>query len=347
MSLEDSDEGLVLAAPKFWFWRRIRTSDQDLAADIETVRGLINGISSTSVRTSDQSTLSKLREMQDKYRVCLQSFNTPFVNVVMIRQNISGIRQDAASLYDRESLAGEWLSLKPRLQQPPDDHAEYDLAAQEVDKFFDRRNGGDACDEKYVREVIAKVRSYVDRLVIAEIAKSVIWKRQIYTLTFAICLPLVAAFCYLFLSQTKEEHALATTVVAGAIGSTLSAIAAPSPGGGEDRGYPLAQFYLVRPVIGAIAGLFLFLAFKNASSIADVKFPYLYAAAIALGFAEQRFILALGELSKKISEQAGRGLMLDGVKRRPEPASAKRARVSSEDSAKTRAHRIPSSKAET
>lgn len=95
-------------------------------------------------------------------------------------------------------------------------------------------------------------------------------------------------------------------VISGYIGGLLSALSAIRSEG-ANGGPPLATVQLARPVIGGIAGLFIYFV---ESFFVEVKYPILYAVAIAFGFTERAFVGSLSRLAGSAESQIGNNLGL-------------------------------------
>jgi hypothetical protein len=69
-------------------------------------------------------------------------------------------------------------------------------------------------------------------------------------------------------------------------------------------------------MIGAIAGLVLFLV-SGYTDVVKLSYPYLYAAAIAIGFSERAFTSALGNSANEIAKGVSQALGHKGTEAKP------------------------------
>jgi uncharacterized membrane protein YeaQ/YmgE (transglycosylase-associated protein family) len=173
-------------------------------------------------------------------------------------------------------------------------------------------------DEMIARNLIKQVKFLTDDKVIAEYLAAMVLQRKTYLLCTIAVMLLVGSFiayavensCASSLrnivncATTSDRHTLLSTVLAGALGAALSTIISPFTGASS---VPLVRVALVRPVVGAIAGLLLFFAAGHAQ-VAKFQYPLLYATAILVGFSERAFTKALGTKADRISNEMSRAL---------------------------------------
>lgn len=69
----------------------------------------------------------------------------------------------------------------------------------------------------------------------------------------------------------------------------------------------IVRFTFIRPILGGIAGLFLYLVATNSQAI-TFTYPYLYAAAIAFGFSEYALTDALSATADRVSAQVNKAM---------------------------------------
>lgn len=173
----------------------------------------------------------------------------------------------------------------------------------------------DLHDEMTVRHLIRQVKFLIDDKVVAEYLNAMVLQRKTYFLGIIAVILLISSFsafaiennCALSLREivrcpkNVDGHTLFSTVSMGALGAALSTIISPST-----SSVPLVRVALVRPVVGAIAGLLLFIA--GYAHVAKFQYPLLYATAFLVGFSERAFTKALGKRVKKISNEMSRAL---------------------------------------
>ena len=171
-------------------------------------------------------------------------------------------------------------------------------------------------DDMRWRSNLKAVCAFLDDQIILQLWKSLKLRRQsrIFVI-FAILLSglLVAHICYgpcvvdcAECAASRHPHSPIFMVIAGTLGAFVSMLMKSSIV--TKRGTPLTNVSIVRPIIGGIAGLFLYLTTEM--DIITVKFPALYAGAIAFGFSERAFSAALsklaGETEKSIEARRAR-----------------------------------------
>jgi hypothetical protein len=185
-------------------------------------------------------------------------------------------------------------------------------------------------EEKVVRETIKQIKFSLDDKVVAELWSGMVLQRQLYILGL-IALGSLLAMVLVVLYETcrlpsclgcdpaaSGKHGVHATVLAGLLGGALSTISQPMA---QATSLPLVKVALIRPLIGAIAGLFLFLV-SGQSDILKFSYPFLYAAAIAIGFSERAFAALMGAAADEISKGVSRALgVVNPSKGRSSPSS--------------------------
>ena len=101
----------------------------------------------------------------------------------------------------------------------------------------------------------------------------------------------------------SDGYILFGMIVAGSLGASLSALADVTRF--VKDGVPLlSDLQLVRPVVGAVSGLVLYLIWQT--DILNVRGVELYLFAIAFGFSERAIFELLGRLAKQMEGQVGK-----------------------------------------
>jgi hypothetical protein len=219
------------------------------------------------------------------------------------------------------------MSLKQRLEAVGGrdiDDLKKSNGFREVDTYLKKISSGKTAqgdlsglaEEKVVRETIRQIKFSLDDNVVAKLWNGMVLQRQIYILG-AIALMSLVATVLVILGETcrlpclsgcscevatPQRHGVPAAVLAGLLGGALSTIAQPMP-----SSLPLVRVALIRPLIGAIAGLFLFLVSGHAE-VLKFGYPYLYAAAIAIGFSERAFAALMGVTAEGIGKGVARAL---------------------------------------
>jgi hypothetical protein len=236
----------------------------------------------------------------------------------------------------RSRLPAAWWSIKQRIQtvhRSKDDPPIEPSTVKTVEDYFEEyklkpeegsghtsssgKEKTQPHDEMIARHLIKQVKFLIDDKVVAEYLAAIVLQRKTYLLCIIAVMLLVGSFiayavensCASSLRSivncaTTDGHRLFSTVLAGALGAALSTLISPFTG---TSSVPLVRVALVRPVVGAIAGLLLFFVAGHAH-VAKFQYPLLYATAILLGFSERAFTKALGTTADKISNEMSRAL---------------------------------------
>ena len=103
--------------------------------------------------------------------------------------------------------------------------------------------------------------------------------------------------------EPDSTHSVVATTLAGFPGGLLSSVL-KMRWENEEKHPPLASVEIVRPVIGGIAGLFVY--FVVGTGVVAVQYPALYAVALAFGFTERAFFKALRRLAANAESEVGK-----------------------------------------
>jgi hypothetical protein len=304
-----------LRVPQWRWWKIIRANDQNITADIELARVAISNISRRPYAACQRSIFDSCCEMLNQ---CIEHQQRVFSNRIFVRQTLFLIMQNIILIAPRETLPSIWLSIKQRL----DSINATEIAEFKRSKSIDeieahirllsdpKKNWSNANEigpiEGIVREKMKEIKSFVDEKVVAELWSGIVLQRQTYILA-GIVLFSLAATVFAILSEAAAMNTpprVVTTTIAGLLGGALSTVSKPLT---RDASLPLVRIALVRPLIGAVAGLFLFLI-SGHTELAKLAYPYTYAIAIAFGFSERAFSDALGSSANDISKGVSQAL---------------------------------------
>ena len=163
-------------------------------------------------------------------------------------------------------------------------------------------------EERVLRGELRELRKLLDDRVILALWRTIeLRRRGVVCSILAIFLLLVlmvllaSGICFLAGCEdctnvckdgTSRAYSPFAMAIAGALGATLSTLMATRVDGKQVSPL-LSNVWTVRPVIGAITGVFLFFV-TNPMGIA-IPYPGMYAISIAFGFTERAFVSALNQ----------------------------------------------------
>ena len=213
-------------------------------------------------------------------------------------------------------LSAKWATLNKRLKDlPKKEGGQYknkkfvkNITTQ-LAKGAPLFEGGDSG----LRSELIEVRRYLDDKVVLELWVAFRLRRySVMFLILAVVLVayLVADICILRLecltqkwSECSDPYSIVAMIVAGSLGALISALSS-----GLRRkslgNPPLVQAFLVRPVIGGVAGIFVYLVAQTGTI--DIPYPGMYLVAIAFGFSERAFYGVLGRLAGSTESRVAR-----------------------------------------
>jgi hypothetical protein len=102
-----------------------------------------------------------------------------------------------------------------------------------------------------------------------------------------------------------QKTGIVTAFLAGVLGGIISTVWKPNEDK-ESQSLPLVRITFLRPVLGGVAALFLYVL--SASEIMVIKYPGLFAAALAMGFSERAFIGLLNTSAGQIGAGVSRAI---------------------------------------
>jgi hypothetical protein len=318
--------------PRYCRWR---LADQDVIADIESIRRdfeIIKELDGEKYGRVIQLCEAALDDCASELKLFW------WINRLFIRQTLSQVQQQLILIVPLATLDGLWLALKKRLDTiSENEKIKYfltDTAA--IDRFFAPKADNNAQpentvgdpDEPHVRGKMRAIRKYLDEKLLAELWAAYSLQRTTKFFVFLL-LPIVAAIFFLLHVQhsgcLSEKIAggwsiihVVTTSVFGALGSLISAVVQPDPGKRvvqpdpgkrEEEGLPLTRFSYMRPILGGVSGLFLFLLFgADLLHIPELPFLGVYALAVAFGFSERALISVLSAMANRTGLDIGKNL---------------------------------------
>lgn len=317
-------------SPMLWpFWRRWFTNDQNISADIEVVNVELSVLAHRPLAASDKKILATCRDLLEK---CIANHRLLFFgNKLFVRQSLFVITQKMIAIAPKDDLYSIWSDLKQRIESSDASKRSCpDAAVKKIDKYFanSRQRGG---GEKEIRGLMAQIKSTLDNRIVIDLwAASVLQRQTAFMGLISFVVAIIVMGTILFengclstpltcrFNPAESNHRLITTCLCGLLGGALSTISQPAPGAAL-ASLPLVRVGLIRPLLGAISGFFLYLVVANSSDI-TFKYPTLYAAAVAIGFSERAFIKLLDAAANRVGAEVGKGIGTDEGRKRDDGA---------------------------
>ena len=288
---------------------------QNLASEIEAARSDIRRMEDIH-RVDNKEEQSAEARGVDRCRELLlgtvEDYNGRGPRELFIWQSLFQIQQDLLLVLPYEELLAKWDVVRMRISATQKKCAKFpwdESQRREIEEQLKSSTGDDASDHG-VRSRIREIRKYLDDRDVLLLWRSMQIRR--YRWLFAMLAVLFGALLAtaICVSGCWFGHCIADDkgyrlfgmVVAGSLGASLSALA--SVGRLDRKGVPvLSGLQLVRPVIGAASGLFLYLVWQTGVINGHDTLPYLFA--IAFGFSERPFFRVLQNLAEKTERNIG------------------------------------------
>ena len=243
-----------------------------------------------------------------------------FPRELFIWQALFLVRQRILLIVPFSELPAQWETLKGRLQRLPKNKRGQYGKKKFIDSVSACLNADPPPSEDAEREVRAnliEVRKFLDDKVALELW--IAFRLRRYSVMFlslgtVLVAYLVADICILRLeclsqkwSDCSDPYSVVAMVAAGSLGALISALSSGLRG--ERPGNPpLVHAFLIRPVIGGIAGLFLYLVAQT--EVLSIPYPAMYVVAIAFGFSERAFYRVLGRVAESTEGRVAKLLRL-------------------------------------
>ena len=306
------------------FWVRRQLTRQNFEFEILAARSEISltkealNAQGADKRARDKKVLGECDELLRQVTSAFRSF---FARELFIWQILFLIRQKLLLVIPFSKLGAKWITLEKRVSKIGEKEAGRwgdKKFREEVGKKLAEKAPERVEESDKLREELQEMRKFLDDRIILELWSGLRLRR--YGTLFIILAVLLSGFlialvCYpefgcLFYDcvaagKGVKKHSIIGMVVAGALGALVSALA-NAAGSGDESAPPLADVSLVRPVIGAISGLFLYLL--SEMGVFKIEYPALYATAIAFGFTERAFYNTLRNLSGSAERKIRKGM---------------------------------------
>lgn len=312
--------------PSWPFYCRLRLGDQDVIADINQLR-------------LELDLLSENPSVKEKVTICRQALDCCeldhrrlFKSRIVVRQGVFAITGQVLLVTPVHDLEGAWIGIKQRFEKIDKSEARFFAdTIRRIDEFFEKikkKSGDDngehgSCDtddkaEQEIRSLIKAVRLFFDKKIIAELWAGLDMVRHI---TSFCILALIIAGAAVFAIYNENgstlmgididtKHTVITTVLFGMLGAIISTLTKPRRTG-DGGSIPLVRISPLRPILGGLAGLFLYMvATSGVVSLRSLPYLSLYAAAMAFGFSERALIRVLSAAAGRIESGAGRAIGL-------------------------------------
>ena len=235
------------------------------------------------------------------------AFNRFLPRELFIWQTLLLVQQRILLIVPFPELSAKWATLSKRLDDLPEKERGKYGNKDFIEDIRTRLAKGAPLVEgadQGLRSDMVEVKRYLDDKVALEFWVAFRLRRySVMFLVLAIVLVayLAADICILRLDclsrewlECSDPYSIAAMIAAGSLGALISALSSGLRT--ESLGNPpLVQAFLVRPVIGGIAGMFVYLVAQTGAI--DVPYPGMYLVAIAFGFSERAFYGVLGRVA--------------------------------------------------
>lgn len=292
---------------------KVRRSEimQNLASEIEAASSDIHRMGSKEGQpTEAEGVIDRCRQL---LKVTVKDYNGRGPRELFIWQSLFQIQQDLLLVLPSEELLAEWEVVQMRITKTQEKGTKFpwdDSQRKEIEDQL-RSSAGDDASNRGVRSRIREIRKYLDDRDVLRLWRSMQIRR--YRWLFAMLAVLFGALLAMAICVSScwfghciadnQGYGLFGMVMAGSLGASLSALA--NVGRLDQEGVPvLSGLQLVRPVIGAASGLFLYLVWQTQIIEVTGAAPYLFA--IAFGFSERALFGVLQSMAEKTERDIGR-----------------------------------------
>jgi hypothetical protein len=279
------------------FWYAFSNNMSNLAAEFYSLQSEV----SMAARRSDACPISS--SAIDNCRKSLARFakaaRNPFSSTLAKYLFLQKVSQDIILADHEDVLPTRWNTIQKRILAASENERGLiqSLDAYKVTlKYFSDSSSGAPVT---VRHALKALKSYTDEKVTLSIWHSSVTRSRSNVL-LAIAIIVAGAICAHFtLTGSDERPTVIWLICLGLLGGTLSSIMRPSP-----VEIPLsAASTLLRPILGSIAALLLFIVVN--ANIVRIDQPFiLYLASLGIGFSDK----ALTDLLTSTSERFSRDI---------------------------------------
>ena len=316
---------------KFWkswrkFWKKKKKyrwflNLQNFEFEIQSVRSelaRLEGLYSEDKegdkdRSYERGVLKECRKLIKKIKLARDHY---FPRELFIWETLFLVQQRIWLIVPFSELPAKWATLSKRLKDLPEKEGEQYKNKEFIEDITTRLAKGAPLFEGAncaLRSELIEVRRYLDDKVALELWVAFRLRRySVMFLILAVVLVayLVADICILRLecltqkwSECSDPYSIVAMIVAGSLGALISALSSGLRR--ESLGNPpLVQAFLVRPVIGGVAGVFVYLVAQTGTI--DIPYPGMYLVAIAFGFSERAFYGVLGRVAGSTESRVAR-----------------------------------------
>lgn len=286
---------------------RVRRSRimQNLASEIEAAQSDIRRVvSAVELPEESKATVDRCSEL---LLLVIEDYNGRFPHELFIWESLFQIQQDLLLVLPSDQLLAEWDVFQTRISTTQEKGTEFPWEESRLNELAEQLKSlsGSTPSDRGVRPRVREIRKYLDDRVVFDLWRSIQIRKFGYSfacLAFALG-TVLAVTIYASACQPSqcmadsEDYILFGMIVAGSLGASLSALAGVTRFGQD--GVPLLSgLQLVRPVVGAVSGLVLYLIWQT--EILHVHGVELYLFAIGFGFSERALFELLGRLAKQM-----------------------------------------------
>ena len=290
---------------------------QNFEFEIQAVRSELARLEGLYSKDEDHSyqrgVLEECRKLIEEIE---RAFDRFFPRELFIWQTLFLVQQRFWLIVPFSELPAKWATLNKRLQDLPEKEGSQYKNKEFVEDITTRLAKGAPLFEgadSGLRSEMVEVRRYLDDKVALELWIAFRLRRySVMFLLLAIVLVayLVADICILRLeclttkwSECADSYSIVAMIVAGSLGALISALSSGLRRKSLGKP-PLVQAFFVRPVIGGVAGLFVYLVAQTGTI--DIPYPGMYLVAIAFGFSERALYRVLGSLAGSTESRVAR-----------------------------------------
>ena len=255
-----------------------------------------------------------LRDCYRLLKLCAKAMRNPFRSALFKYQTLQTISQELILVDTDASLHSSWTTVQKRTLAL--DAREQDIVGK-LPAFSVAKSYFEPADPSAngtpipinVRVALRDLKKYLDEKIALQVWKSTSmkWRSNIHMSMTAI-LSVAVGFHLTEIPMSGAQSVDLSReplwlMAVGALGATISSIARPSP-----PEIPLStKNSLLRPVLGAIAGLFFYLIAES-GGLRPTNPVILYLFALAFGFSDEILVKLLDESGRRAGAEATRAL---------------------------------------
>ena len=245
-----------------------------------------------------------------------RAFDRFFPRELFIWQTLLLVQQRIWLIVPFSELPAKWATLNKRLQDLPEKEGSQYRNKEFVEDITTRLAKGAPLFEgadSGLRSELVEVRRYLDDKVALEFW--IAFRLRRYSVMFLLLAMVLVAYLVADISilrleclttewsECADSYSTVAMIVAGSLGALISALSSGLRRKSLGKP-PLVQAFFVRPVIGGVAGLFVYLVAQTGTI--DIPYPGMYLVAVAFGFSERALYRVLGSVAGSTESRVAR-----------------------------------------